>query len=66
MTLEDLISMRVKSKDVHGNDVLVSPEFRVSVQRFDDDGAHVIIHADGHDSETIDLCIHNDSVTVKQ
>lgn len=66
MTLEDLISMRVKSKDIHGNDVLVSPEFRVAVQRFDDDGAHVIIHADGYDSETLDLCIQDDDVTVKR
>lgn len=66
MTLEDLISMRVKSHDVNGNCVLVSPDFRVSVQRFDDEGAHVIIHADGHDSETLDLCIQDNDVTVSK
>lgn len=66
MTLEDLISMRVKSHDINDNDVLVSPDFRVSVQRFDDDGVHVIIHADGYNSETLDLCIQDDDVMVKK
>lgn len=65
-TLEDLLSMRVKSKDLNGNDILVSPEFRVAVQKFDDNGVHVIIHACGHNSETLDLCITDNDVVVKR
>lgn len=63
-TLEDLLSMRVESKDKDGNPVLVSPEFRVSVQGFSDKGVHVIIHADGHNSTTLDLEIEDNDVFV--
>ena len=33
----------------------MSPEFRVSIQKVADDGVHFIIHAEGHDSDTMDF-----------
>jgi len=34
-----------------------APEFRVSVQDECDGGVHIIIHADGHNSETLDFMV---------
>ena len=38
------------------------PEFRVAVQSKSDDGVHIIIHAVGHDGETLDLIVSGDEV----
>lgn len=54
-TLEQLLRMKVKSTDKDGNEVEVSPEFRVAVQDADDKGVHIIVHAMGHDSDTLDF-----------
>ena len=43
-TLEDLLRMQVSNKQ--------SPDFRVRVQEITQDGVRIIIHADGHNSET--------------
>lgn len=50
-TLEQLLRMQVK----YPNGNYGSPEFRVAVQGERDGGVHFIIHASGHDSETLDL-----------
>lgn len=34
-----------------------SPDFIVSVQEIRDDGVHIIIHAYGHNSETLDFFV---------
>jgi hypothetical protein len=60
--LHDLFSMEIESEDKDGNTVMVSPEFRVAVQSKTDKGVHVIIHANGHSSDTIDLVVTNDSI----
>jgi hypothetical protein len=60
MTLQDLLKMKVKVGDRDD----CSPDFRVAVQQVDGPGGstHVIIHADSHDSETIDLWVRGDRV----
>lgn len=58
--------MGVKSKDKDGNTVMVSPEFRVAVQSKTDEGIHVIVHANGHNSDTVDLIVTGDEIRLKQ
>ena len=54
MTLQDLLKMKVKIGD-HDN---CTPEFRLSVLSHDDGGStHIIVHADGHDSGTLDFLV---------
>jgi hypothetical protein len=58
--LEDLLRMTVPAKDKDGNAIEMTPGFRVSVQRKNDDGVHFIIHADGHNSDTLDYIVSGD------
>ena len=55
-TLESLLRMKVKSEGKDGP-VDISPQFRVAVQGEVLGGVHFIIHANGHDSETLDLVV---------
>lgn len=65
MNLEQLLRMKVSGiSAVSGEDIEYSPEFRVSVQRESEDGVHVIIHADGYDSETLDLLVSENRIRV--
>jgi len=63
MTLEKLLKMQVESENsVTGEKVQCSPEFRVAVQNTEAEiggkkGVHVIIHASGHNSDTLDLLV---------
>ena len=60
-TLESLLRMMVHAKDKDGNDIEISPEFRVAVQHINDEGVHVIIHPFGYSGDTLDfLVIGND------
>jgi hypothetical protein len=62
-TLQDLLNMEIKGKSpVTGNDIKFSPEFRVAVQSKTKEGVHIIIHAVGHNSETLDLIVSGDNV----
>ncbi len=56
-TLEDLLRMTVPVGPgcTSPEGTPMSPGFRVSVQKASDDGVHFIIHANGHDSETVDF-----------
>ena len=69
-TIEELLSMKVKGKNgvlkEQGKpcEVEVSPEFRVAVQNITDEGVHIIIHANGHNSDTIDLLVKDNKVSV--
>lgn len=57
-TLEDLLRMKVKGiSPVTKEPIEYSPEFRVAVQGESGDGVHVIVHANGHDSDTLDFIV---------
>lgn len=61
-TLEDLLRMTVKSTDKDDNEIDITPEFRVSVQRIKDDRIHFIIHPMDHDGETIDFVVQGNEL----
>ena len=56
-TLEDLLRMKVKVKDISGKEIEMTPDFRVSVQHFKEDKIHFIIHPEGYNGETIDFVV---------
>lgn len=62
MTLEKLLRMTVPAKDKDGNDIKITPDFRVAVQNLECEvdgkkGVHVIVHAQNHNSDTVDLLV---------
>lgn len=58
MTLEKLLRMEVEGKNsITGENVKFTPEFRVAVQKKTNEGVHFIIHANGHNSETLDFFV---------
>ena len=64
MTLEDLLRMEVnETSPVSGRPVSFSPEFRVAVQNKLADGVHIIIHANGHNSDTLDFMVNGNTLT---
>lgn len=67
MNLQQLLSMKVPAKDKDDNDIEISPEFRVAVQSIMPNGVHIIIHADGHNSDTLDFIVmENDLLTLDE
>jgi hypothetical protein len=56
--LEDLLMMKVKSKDKDGNVIEITPDFRVSVQSAGAAGVHIIIHPEGHNGDTLDFVVN--------
>ena len=63
MTLENLLRMEVEGKNsVTGEEVKFTPEFRVAVQKKTNEGVHFIIHANGHNSETLDFLVKSDEL----
>lgn len=57
-TLETLLQMTVPAKDKGGNDIRITPEFRVAVQHITESGCpRIIIHANGHNSDTLDFVV---------
>ncbi len=56
-TLEDLLKMTVPvpAGCISPEGTPMSPEFRVSIQSIAAEGVHFIIHANGHDSDTLDF-----------
>lgn len=64
MKLEDLLRMTVPVGPgcVAPEGTPMSPEFRVAVQHVLDDGVHIIIHANGHNSETLDRIVIGDQL----
>lgn len=63
MTLEDLLRKKVSGKDKDGDVVYFPPEFRVSVQSVNTEGVHIIIHADGHNSDTLDFRVKGNTLS---
>ena len=39
-----------------------SPDFRVAVQSVREDGVHIIVHAEGHDSDTMDFLVRGNEL----
>ena len=63
-TIEDLLKMQVDGvSPVSGKDITFSPEFRVSIQRITEYGVHFIIHANGHNSPTLDLIANGNKLS---
>lgn len=64
-TLEQLLRMKVKGRNlVNNKDVFYSPDFRIAVQEVDDNfGVRIIVHANGHNSDTVDFWVKNDTLT---
>lgn len=62
MNLQQLLSMKVVAKDKDDNEIEISPEFRVAVQSIMSNGVHIIIHADGHNSDTLDLVVMGNDI----
>lgn len=63
MNLQELLKMKVKSQDHQGNEVEISPEFRVAVQSVYSDGSvHIIIHPNGHNGETLDFLVKGNTL----
>ena len=64
-TLEHLLRMTVPvpAGCVAPEGTPTSPEFRVVVQRADNDGVHFIIHANGHRSDTLDFIVRGNLLT---
>jgi len=65
-TLEELLRMTVESEDAEGNLIQITPEFRLSVQEVRPNGGGVrfLIHANGHNSDTLDFKVYGDTVLV--
>ena len=62
-TLEDLLRMTVKGRSaVTQQEINYPPQFRVSVQNIRDGGVHFIIHADGHNSDTLDFIVKGNTL----
>jgi hypothetical protein len=66
-TLEGLLRMTVPAKDKDGNDIQITPEFRLSVQETKamvngEPGVRIIIHADGYNSDTLDYVVSGDEL----
>lgn len=64
MRLEKLLRMTVPVGPgcVSPEDTPMSPEFRIAVQEVREDAVRVIIHANGHSSETLDRWIIGDNL----
>lgn len=64
-TLEDLLRMTVPIGPgfMLPEGTPMSPEFRVAVQCMEEEGVRIIIHALGHDSETLTLLVSGDKIT---
>lgn len=64
MLLEDLLRMKVDGVSaVTGKAIRYSPDFRISVQFERGDGVHIIVHADGHNSDTLDFVVRGNELT---
>ena len=61
-SLEELLRMTFIAPGMGGEAVEISPEFRVAVQEVSARGVRIIIHANGHDSNTLDFWVAGDSL----
>ena len=61
---EELLRMKVKTEAGVGSerDIEMSPQFLVKVQEITDEYVKIIIHADGHNSDTLDYYVVGDEL----
>lgn len=66
--LEDLLRTKVTPKDKNNPALEISPEFLVKVQSLeghgDFKGVHILIHANGHNSDTLDFLVNGNELTL--
>lgn len=63
ITLSELLDMEIDSiSPVSGEPIKYSPEFRIAIQSKTEDGIHIIVHAIGHNSDTLDLIVNGDHI----
>lgn len=62
MNLEKLLRTKVEFEGLNGK-VNITPDFRVAVQKISDAGVHIIIHANGHSSDTLDYMVNGDELS---
>ena len=64
MTLEDLLKMQIDGiSRVTNKPIKYSPDFRIAVQGERDGGIHIIVHAQDHDSDTLDFIVNGNELT---
>ncbi len=63
MTLEQLLKTNTVSQDKDGNEIHITPDFRIAVQRERYGGLHFIVHPLGVDGETLDFVVHGNTLT---
>jgi len=54
--------MKVAAKDKNRKKIEISPDFRVSVNDGRNGAVHMMIHADGHDGDTLDFTVVGNKV----
>lgn len=64
MNLEQLLRMTVPvpAGCVAPEGTPMSPDFRVAVQEVTEEGVRIIVHAYGHDSETLDILVRGNTL----
>lgn len=63
MNLEELLRMKVKGiNSVSGKEVEYSPDFRIAIQHENDEAVEIIIHAQDHNSETLDFAVRGNEL----
>jgi len=62
-TLEQLLNMKVRADTMqNGKEVFITPDFRITVQKKTLDGIHIIIHPMGHNGETLDFIVRDNTL----
>ena len=61
-TLEVLLGMKVPAKDKDGNPVEIQPDFLVKVQQTVGGRPHIVVHALGFNSETLDFVVNGNKL----
>lgn len=62
-TLQELLQIKVKSENFNGEEVEVSPDFRIAVQGIYEYGIHIIVHPMNHNGDTLDLLVKGNTLS---
>jgi len=61
-TLEELLKMKVKTENFKGEEVEITPDFRIAVQSTHVDGTHIIVHPLNHNGDTLDFVVKDNTL----
>lgn len=64
MKFDELLEMKVIGQDKDGNDIELSPEFRIAIQGKKMGGIHIIVHPIGHNGDTLDFIVKGNTFTL--